>query len=213
MCGAGAAGTAVLKLLLTAGARNVIACDLEGAVYRGRPGMTESLTWIAEHTNAEGYRGDLAGAVSGADVFIGVSAPNVLAGGQVKTMNNDAIVFALANPDPEVDPEEAREYAAVVATGRSDYPNQINNVLAFPGVFRGLLDAQSKKVDDRMLVAAARALADVVQLNELGPDYIIPSVFHPDVASGVAAAIREFAAPGKPAGSSASAADPEDAEG
>jgi malate dehydrogenase (oxaloacetate-decarboxylating) len=167
--------------------------------------MTESLTWIAEHTNAEGYRGDLAGAVSGADVFIGVSAPNVLAGGQVKTMNNDAIVFALANPDPEVDPEEAREYAAVVATGRSDYPNQINNVLAFPGVFRGLLDAQSKKVDDRMLVAAARALADVVQPSELGPDYIIPSVFHPDVASGVAAAIRESAGPDKPAEPSVSA--------
>jgi len=215
MCGAGAAGTAVLKLLLTAGARNVIACDLEGAVYQGRPGLTESLAWIAEHTNAEGYRGDLAGAVTGADVFIGVSAPNVLAGGQVKMMNKDAIVFALANPDPEVDPEEAREYAAVVATGRSDYPNQINNVLAFPGVFRGLLDAQSKKVDDRMLVAAARALADVVQPGELGPDYIIPSVFHPDVASGVAAAIRQFAAPDKPEGSSpftASASDGQDVD-
>jgi malate dehydrogenase (oxaloacetate-decarboxylating) len=108
-------------------------------------------------------------------------------------MSASAIIFALANPEPEVDPEVAREYAAVVATGRSDYPNQINNVLAFPGVFRGLLDAQSKKITEAMLVAAARALADVVQAEELGPDYIIPSVFHPDVASGVAAAIRDLA--------------------
>ena len=108
-------------------------------------------------------------------------------------MSPGAIVFALANPDPEVDPDEAREYAAVVATGRSDYPNQINNVLAFPGVFRGLLDAQSTKITDTMLVAAARALADVVPAEELGPDYIVPSVFHPDVATGVAAAVREAA--------------------
>src|SRR6516165_7114713 len=193
MAGAGAAGTAVLKLLLRAGATDVIAVDDKGAVYQGRPGMNESLAWIAEHTNTAGYRGDLAGAVKGADVFIGVSAPDILAGEDIKTMNEGAIVFALANPDPEVDPDVAREYAAVVATGRSDYPNQINNVLAFPGVFRGLLDAQSRKVTDRMLVAAARALADVVLPDELGPDYIIPSVFHPDVASGVAAAVREVA--------------------
>jgi len=122
-----------------------------------------------------------------------VSAPGILAGEDMKVMNDDAIVFALANPDPEVDPDVAREYAAVVATGRSDYPNQINNVLAFPGVFRGLLDAQSRKVTERMLVAAGRALADVVLPDELGPDYIIPSVFHPDVASGVAAAVRGVA--------------------
>jgi malate dehydrogenase (oxaloacetate-decarboxylating) len=126
-------------------------------------------------------------------VFIGVSAPGILVGEDIKAMNDDAIVFALANPEPEVDPDEAREYAAVVATGRSDYPNQINNVLAFPGVFRGLLDAQSRTITDRMLVAAARALADVVLPDELGPDYIIPSVFHADVASGVAAAVREVA--------------------
>ncbi len=164
---------------------------------RGLPrpaGLNESLNWIAEHTNAACYPGDLKGAVVDADVFIGVSAPNVLAGEDVKTMSAGAIVFALANPDPEVDPDEAREYAAVVATGRSDYPNQINNVLAFPGVFRGLLDAQSTKITDTMLVAAARALADVVPAEELGPDYIIPSVFHPDVATGVAAAVREAAA-------------------
>jgi malate dehydrogenase (oxaloacetate-decarboxylating) len=203
MAGAGAAGTAVLKLLLSAGATNVIVSDVDGAVHTGRPGLNENLAWIAEHTNPTGYAGDLAGAVSGADVFIGVSAPNILAGEDVKTMNAGAIVFALANPDPEVDPEIAREYAAVVATGRSDYPNQINNVLAFPGVFRGLLDAQSKKVTEGMLVAAARALADVVPPDELGPDYIIPSVFHPDVASGVAAAIRDTAGADKPADSTA----------
>jgi malate dehydrogenase (oxaloacetate-decarboxylating) len=193
MAGAGAAGTAVLKLLLAAGARDVIAVDDKGAVYRGRPDMNENLAWIAERTNAGGYRGDLAGAVRGADVFIGVSAPAILAGEDVKTMNEGAIVFALANPEPEVDPDVAREYAAVVATGRSDYPNQINNVLAFPGVFRGLLDAQSRTVADGMLVAAARALADVVLPDELGPDYIIPSVFHPDVTSSVAAAVRGVA--------------------
>jgi malate dehydrogenase (oxaloacetate-decarboxylating) len=198
MAGAGAAGTAVLKLLLRAGATDVIVVDDKGAVYKGRPSMDESLGWIAGHTNAAGYRGDLAGAVRGADVFIGVSAPGILAADDVKTMNEGAVVFALANPDPEVDPDAAREYAAVVATGRSDYPNQINNVLAFPGVFRGLLDAQSRKVTDRMLVAAARALADVVLPDELGPDYIIPSVFHPDVASGVAAAVREVAAADTP---------------
>jgi malate dehydrogenase (oxaloacetate-decarboxylating) len=199
MAGAGAAGTAVLKLLLNAGARDVISVDDKGAVYKGRPGMNASLEWIAEHTNSGGYQGDLAGAVKGADVFIGVSAPNILTREDVKAMNDDAIVFALANPDPEVDPDEAREYAAVVATGRSDYPNQINNVLAFPGVFRGLLDAQSKTINETMLVAAARALADVVAPDELGPDYIIPSVFHPDVASGVAAAVRSVATDGKDA--------------
>jgi malate dehydrogenase (oxaloacetate-decarboxylating) len=193
MAGAGAAGTAVLKLLLSAGGRNVISCDINGAVYQGRGDLNESLEWIAAHTNPGCYAGDLKGAVIGADVFIGVSAPNVIGGDDVKNMAPGAIVFALANPDPEVDPDEAREYAAVVATGRSDYPNQINNVLAFPGVFRGLLDAQSTTITDAMLVAAARALADVVPAEELGPDYIIPSVFHPDVASGVAAAVRDAA--------------------
>jgi malate dehydrogenase (oxaloacetate-decarboxylating) len=193
MAGAGAAGTAVLKLLLSAGGRNVISCDIDGAVYQGRGDLNESLEWIAAHTNPGCYAGDLKGAVIGADVFIGVSAPNVIGGDDVKNMAPGAIVFALANPDPEVDPDEARDYAAVVATGRSDYPNQINNVLAFPGVFRGLLDAQSTTITDAMLVAAARALADVVPGDELGPDYIIPSVFHPDVATGVAAAVRDAA--------------------
>jgi malate dehydrogenase (oxaloacetate-decarboxylating) len=171
MAGAGAAGTAVLKLLLASGASDVIVCDDRG----GR------------------YAGDLPGALPGADVFIGVSVSNILTGEHIETMAQDAIVFALANPDPEVDPDAAGEHAAVVATGRSDYPNQINNVLAFPGVFRGLLDAQSRAVTDDMLIAAARALAGVVSPAELGPHYIIPSVFHPDVASAVAAAVRDAA--------------------
>ena len=132
-------------------------------------------------------------AVRDADVFIGLSAPGILSGADVAAMASNAIVFALANPDPEVDPEAAMEHAAVVATGRSDYPNQINNVLAFPGVFRGLLDAQSRNVSDEMLIAAAQALADVVSADEIGPHYIIPSVFHPDVASSVAVAVRDAA--------------------
>ena len=198
MAGAGAAGSAVLRLLLAGGAKDVIVCDDRGAVHRGRPDLVANanLRWVAENTNSAGYDGDLAGAVRGADVFIGVSAPGILAGADIAAMKRDAIVFALANPDPEVDPDEAREHAAVIATGRSDYPNQINNVLAFPGVFRGLLDAQSRTITDEMLVAAARALADVVSADELGPNYIIPSVFHPDVASAVAAAVREAATAG-----------------
>jgi malate dehydrogenase (oxaloacetate-decarboxylating) len=195
MAGAGAAGTAVLKLLLGAGATaaNIIVCDDKGAVHAGRAGLDDSLRWIAENTNRAGYAGDLKGAVRGADVFVGLSAPGILSGADIAAMAEGAIVFALANPDPEVDPEAAGEYAAVVATGRSDYPNQINNVLAFPGVFRGLLDAQSRDVTDDMLIAAAQALADVVSADEIGPHYIIPSVFHPDVASSVAVAVRDAA--------------------
>ena len=190
LSGAGAAGTAILQLLLAAGARDVVVADVEGVVHRERPGLTESLRWIAEHTNAASYRGDLRGALAGADVFVGVSAPNILTGEDVATMAPDAIVFALANPDPEVDPVAASEHAAVVATGRSDHPNQINNVLAFPGVFRGLLDAGAREVSTPMLLAAARALAAVVSDDELNANYVVPSVFHPDVAATVAAAVR-----------------------
>ncbi len=193
MAGAGAAGTAVLRLLLRAGAADVVVCDDQGAVHAGRPGLDPSLRWIAENTNHDGYAGDVAGALRGADVFIGLSAPGILAASDIAAMASRAIVFALANPEPEVDPDAASQYAAVVATGRSDYPNQINNVLAFPGVFRGLLDAQSRVVTDDMLIAAAQALADVVSPDEIGPHYIIPSVFHPDVASSVAAAVEDAA--------------------
>ncbi len=197
MSGAGAAGTAVLRLLLASGASDVVVCDDRGALSAGRPGLDDNLRWVAGHTNAAGYDGDLAGALRGADVFIGLSAPRILTGADVAAMRPDAIVFALANPDPEVDPDEAGEHAAVVATGRSDYPNQINNVLAFPGVFRGLLDAQSRTVTEDMLLAAARALAGVVSPAELGPQYIIPSVFNAGVSSAVAAAVRD-AAGGRP---------------
>ncbi len=208
MAGAGAAGNAVLRLLVASGASDIIVCDNLGAVHRQRPGMDEGLRWIADHTNPGSYTGDLRGALRGSDVFVGLSVPGILDGGDIASMATEAIVFALANPDPEVEPEEAREHAAVVATGRSDYPNQINNVLAFPGVFRGLLDAQSRTITETMLIAAARALAAVVTPDELGPNYIVPSVFHPDVAPTVAAAVRGAVAAARDlAGAGATAAD------
>ncbi len=199
MSGAGAAGTAILRLLLAAGARDVVVADVEGVIHRDRPGLHESLHWLAEATNAAGVTGDLRGALGGADVFIGVSAPNLLTGDDVAGMANDAIVFALANPVPEIDPGEARAHAAVVATGRSDYPNQINNVLAFPGVFRGLLDASATRIDDTLLLAAAEAVASTVTDDELNANYIIPSVFHADVHTAVATAVRHAAEQPDPA--------------
>ncbi len=193
MSGAGAAGTAIIKLLLEAGAGHVVVADIAGVVHRERAGLSGELAWLAEHTNELGITGSLKDAVAGADVFIGVSAPNVLTGADVATMADRSIVFALANPDPEVDPADAAEHAAVVATGRSDFPNQINNVLAFPGVFRGLLDAHSAEITPAMLLAAARALAGVVTDEELNPAYITPSVFHADVHTAVATAVRKAA--------------------
>lgn len=193
LSGAGAAGTAVLKLLLSAGVHDVVVADIDGIVHTGRELASPELRWIAERTNPRGVTGELRGALAGADVFIGVSAPNILTGEDVATMARDAIVFAMANPRPEIDPVEAARHAAVVGTGRSDVANQINNVLAFPGVFRGLLDARSHVITDAMLLAAARALASVVTDDELNPAYIIPSVFHPDVASTVAAAVAHVA--------------------
>ena len=192
--GAGAAGTAILRLLLDAGAKDVTVADYRGVVHAGRDdlgGPDSDLSWVAAHTNAGGYTGTLREALVGADVFIGVSASNILTGGDIAAMAPESIVFALANPDPEVDPAAAMEHAAVVATGRSDFPNQINNVLAFPGVFRGLLDAHSKAVTPKMLLAAARALADVVTPEELNANFIVPSVFNPAVAASVAAAVRD----------------------
>ncbi len=197
MSGAGAAGTAVLKLLLAAGAGSgsgdVVVADVEGVVHRGRPGLAPSLVWTAEHTNRRGVTGSLKEAMRGADVFVGLSAPDILTGDDVAAMAPGAVVFALANPDPEVDPVEAARTAAVVATGRSDAANQINNVLAFPGVFRGLLDAQSRTIDTTMLLAAAQALAAVVADDELNAAYIVPSVFHPDVTRVVAGAVERAA--------------------
>ena len=193
MSGAGAAGTAIIKLLLAAGATDVVVADIGGVVHRGRPGLDGELAWLAEHTNQLGVTGSLKDAVAGADVFIGVSAPNLLSGDDIATMADRSVVFALANPEPEVDPAEATKHAAVVATGRSDFPNQINNVLAFPGVFRGLLDARSTEITSSMLLAAAKALASVVTLDELNANYIVPSVFHADVHHVVAAAVRRAA--------------------
>ena len=193
MSGAGAAGTAVLKLLLRAGARDVVVCDIEGVVHADRPGLHESLRWTAEHTNPRGATGSLVAALAGADVFIGLSAPDILTGDDIATMAPDSIVFAMANPRPEVDPDDAARHAAIVGTGRSDFANQINNVLAFPGVFRGLLDAQSHRVTDDLLLAAATALASVVSEDELNPTYIIPSVFNPEVTTRVAAAVEAAA--------------------
>jgi malate dehydrogenase (oxaloacetate-decarboxylating) len=191
MSGAGAAGMAILTVLLEAGARDVVVADKDGVIHRARPGLAEELKWVAENTNEAQVQGGLRDALAGADVFIGVSAPNLLSGEDIATMAGGSIVFALANPVPEVDPVAASQHAAVVASGRSDFPNQINNVLAFPGVFRGLLDAHSRSVTVEMLIAAARALAAVVTDEELNASYIVPSVFHPDVASTVAAAVRE----------------------
>ena len=193
MSGAGAAGTAILRLLLEAGAQDVVVADVEGVIYRDRPGLHESLHALADATNKKGLTGTMQDAIVGADVFIGVSAPNVINGEDVSRMAEGSIVFALANPVPEIDPGEARKHAAVVATGRSDYPNQINNVLAFPGVFRGLLDASANHIDDSLLVAAAAAIAGVVTSDELNANYIIPSVFHADVHTAVATAVRTAA--------------------
>ena len=193
LSGAGAAGTAILKLLLHAGLKDAVVADIAGVIHAGRDGLTPELRWIAENTNAAQYSGDLKGALAGADVFVGVSAPNILTGDDIATMAGSAIVFALANPDPEVDPIAAAQHAAVVATGRSDFPNQINNVLVFPGVFRGLLDAHSAKVSIDMELAAAKALAGVVTDDELNANYIVPSVFHPEVHTMVAHAVRDAA--------------------
>jgi malate dehydrogenase (oxaloacetate-decarboxylating) len=211
MSGAGAAGTAILKLLLKAGVTDVVVADFHGVVHGGRPDISDdagsNLGWIAAHTNQRGVTGSLRNAVAGADVFIGVSAPNVLTGKDVSTMSDDAIVFALANPDPEVDPNEAAQHAAVVATGRSDFANQINNVLVFPGVFRGLLDAATNTVSDDVLLAAANALSEVVTEDELNPAYIIPSVFNPAVAKVVAAAVEAAARSAAPGAAATVAAD------
>ncbi len=194
VAGVGAAGNAIIRLLLAQRPRDVVAVDVHGIVHRDRPGMDANLAEIAALTNVRGLVGPLGDAMRGADVFIGVSAPDILTAEDLATMNPRAVVFAMANPDPEIDPAIAQQHAAVVATGRSDYPNQINNVLAFPGVFRGLLDAGARVISDEMLLAAARALADVVAPGELNATYIVPSVFDPEVVPAVARAVAAAAA-------------------
>jgi malate dehydrogenase (oxaloacetate-decarboxylating) len=191
--GVGAAGHAIITLLHAQGVGHIVACDRKGALHAGQEHQEPARRWIAENTNADGQTGTLAEVLAGADVFIGVSAPRLLTGGDVATMAPDAIVFALANPDPEVDPLEAGKTAAVVATGRSDFPNQINNVLAFPGFFRGMLDAGAREITQEVMLAAARAIASCVHEDELNSSYIVPSVFDPAVAPAVAHAVREAA--------------------
>ncbi|MEI8231273.1 MAG: NAD-dependent malic enzyme [Actinomycetes bacterium] len=195
MSGAGAAGTAVLKLLFAAGLRHATVADQKGIIHLGRKDIdpNTSLGWIAEATNKSVKTGTLKDALIGADVFIGVSAANLLIAEDISKMAANAIVFALANPNPEIDPAQAAKFAAVVATGRSDFANQINNVLAFPGFFRGLLDAGATQITEEMLLAAAKALADCVEPSELNASYIVPSVFHADVSQRVAEAVRNVA--------------------
>jgi malate dehydrogenase (oxaloacetate-decarboxylating) len=191
MSGAGAAGTAIARLLVLSGATNIIAFDKDGVISKDSPSEDPMRDWFIEHSNKDNFKGSVHEALSGADIFIGVSAPNVLKEADIASMAAGSIVFALANPDPEIDPVIARKYAAVVATGRSDHPNQINNVLAFPGIFRGLLDANAHKITDKLLVAAAEAIADCVSPSQLNTSFIVPSVFDPNVVTQVAAAVKK----------------------
>jgi malate dehydrogenase (oxaloacetate-decarboxylating) len=191
MSGAGAAGTAVARLLVLSGATNIIAFDKDGVICKDSQAEDDMRTWFIENSNKDNFKGSIHEAMQGADIFIGVSAPGVLTEADIKAMNKGAIVFALANPDPEIDPTIARKYAAVVATGRSDQPNQINNVLAFPGIFRGLLDAQAHKITDKLLVAAAEAIADCVTEGQLNTSFIVPSVFDSNVVTQVASAVKK----------------------
>ena len=191
LSGVGAAGTAVARLLVAKGAQNIIGFDKDGLVFEDKGAEDPMRKWFVTNCSPGSFRGDIHAAMKDADVFIGVSAPNVLTEDDVKSMAKGAIVFALANPDPEIDPALARKHAAVVATGRSDQPNQINNVLAFPGIFRGLLDAHITKITDNMLVLAADAIASCVSDQQLNANFIVPSVFDLNVVQKVAAAVKK----------------------
>jgi malate dehydrogenase (oxaloacetate-decarboxylating) len=187
--GVGAAGVAVTKMLLAAGIEDITGCDREGIVHRARPGLTSVKAEYAELTNPRGLQGTADAALAGADVFIGLSQPGAVSVDGIRSMAADAIVFAMANPMPEIVPEEIEDLVAVMGTGRSDYPNQINNVLAFPGIFRGALDVRARAITEEMKLAAAEAIASIVKPGELEPDYVIPSVFNRDVAPAVAEAV------------------------
>jgi malate dehydrogenase (oxaloacetate-decarboxylating) len=193
VAGVGAAGVAVTKILLEAGVRDIVGCDSAGAIHRERPGLTGVKAEYAAITNLSGVQGSADDALEGADVFIGLSQPGAISADAIGRMADRAIVFAMANPTPEVMPEEIEGVAEVIATGRSDYPNQINNVLAFPGVFRGALDVRAPQIDEGMKVAAAHAIATTIPPEELAADYIVPSVFNRAVAPAVAAAVAESA--------------------
>ena len=192
--GAGAAATAITKLLISRGLKNVILCDRKGAIYEGREGLNSAKEEMAKITNPEKKAGSLADVIVGADVFIGVSAPGVLTADMVATMAKDPVVFACANPVPEILPDEAKKAGvAVMATGRSDFPNQVNNVLAFPGIFRGALDVRASDINDEMKIAAANAIAGIVSDAELNPDYILPDAFDARVGKAVATAVAQAA--------------------
>ncbi len=194
LSGAGAAGNAAAKLLIFAGARKLVVCDSRGAIYKEREGMDDYKKELAAITNPEGFKGNLKEALSGAEVFIGVSAPNIVSAEMVASMSEEPIIFALANPFPEISPEEARRGGAkIICTGRSDYPNQINNLLCFPGLFRGVLDARIRSITEEVKVAAAGAIARLVSGKELRPDFIIPSALDKRVAKAVAAAVKKSA--------------------
>ncbi|WHY65955.1 malic enzyme-like NAD(P)-binding protein [Neobacillus sp. SuZ13] len=193
--GAGAAGIAIIKLLYSYGVRDIIMCDTKGAIYEGRPqGMNSVKAEVAKFTNRDNLSGSLEDVIKGADVFIGVSVAGALSKEMVASMNSDSIIFAMANPDPEIMPDEAKAAGAkVVGTGRSDFPNQVNNVLAFPGIFRGALDVRATHINEKMKVAAAEAIANLISSDELNADYVIPGPFDPRVAPDVAAAVAKAA--------------------
>jgi malate dehydrogenase (oxaloacetate-decarboxylating) len=192
--GVGAAGVACSKIIMAAGGTNIIGFDRTGAIHKGRTeGMNYMKQWFAEHTNPTGFKGTLTDALNGADLYMGLSGPGTVHAKDLAKMNKDAIVFAMANPTPEVMPEEAAPYVRIMATGRSDYPNQINNVLCFPGIFRGALDCHASDINEEMKLAAAHAIANVISPNELSDDYIIPGVFNPVVADAVARAVVKAA--------------------
>jgi len=191
--GAGAAGIACTKMIMHLGVKKLIVCDSKGALHSKRTNLNPSKNWIAENSNPEKESGSLKEVIAGADVFLGVSAPNIIGQKDVKNMAKDPIVFAMSNPDPEISPEEASPFAAVMATGRSDYPNQINNVLCFPGIFRGALDCRSNTINEEMKLAAAHAIAGVVDDAHLNADYIIPSVFDTTVAKKISESVQAAA--------------------
>ncbi len=191
LSGVGAAGNAVARLLVLDGAKNIIGFNHKGVIHPAMKSEDQMQQWFIEHSNKDNFQGTMSEALVGADVFIGVSASNILVESDIAAMAKGSIVFALANPDPEIDPALARKHATVVATGRSDQPNQINNVLAFPGIFRGLLDANAHKITDELLVAAATAIADCVSPEQLNTSFIVPSVFDANVVTAVAAAVRK----------------------
>ena len=191
--GAGAAGIACTKMIMHLGVKNLIVCDSKGAIHSKRTNLNPSKNWLAENSNPEKESGALKEVIAGADVFLGVSAPNIISQKDVKNMAKDPIVFAMSNPDPEISPEEASPFAAVMATGRSDYPNQINNVLCFPGIFRGALDCRSSTINEEMKLAAAHAIAGVVDDAHLNADYIIPSVFDTTVAKKISESVQAAA--------------------